>query len=137
MARHVVCAVKDLPSGQRRVLSVRGREIVVFNHGGEFFALLNKCPHEGGRLGCGKLVGLVESNEPGTYRYSRRGEFLKCPWHGWEFDIRNGQSWCDPSKIKTRTYPVVVEAGTELAKGPYVLEKFDVSIEQDYVVIEV
>ncbi|QDF38808.1 Rieske (2Fe-2S) protein [Bradyrhizobium symbiodeficiens] len=137
MTRHIVCAVKDLPAGQRQMLWVRGREIVVFNHGGEFFALLNKCPHEGGRLGCGKLVGLVESSEPGTYRYSRRGELLKCPWHGWEFDIRTGQSWCDPSKIKTKTYPVAVEAGTELTKGPYVLEKFDVLIEQDYVLIEV
>jgi len=119
------------------MLSVRGRDIVVFNQGGEYFALLNKCPHEGGRLGCGKLVGLVESSEPGTYRYSRRGELLKCPWHGWEFDIRTGQSWCDPSKIKTKTYPVAVEAATELIEGPFILEKFDVSIEQDYVVIEI
>jgi len=137
MARHIVCAVQDLPAGQRKVLSVRGREIVVLNHDGEFFALLNKCPHEGGRLACGKLVGLVQSSEPGTYNYSRRGELLKCPWHGWEFDIRTGQSWCDPTTVKAKAYPVMVEAGSQLTKGPYAVEKFDVSIEQNYVVVEV
>jgi nitrite reductase/ring-hydroxylating ferredoxin subunit len=137
MARHLVAALRDFPAGERRVLSVRGREIVVLNHDGEFFALLNRCPHEGGRLACGKLVGLVQSNEPGEYRYSRRGELLKCPWHGWEFDIRTGQSLCDPSTIKARSYPVIVEAGSQIAKGPYTLEKFEVSIEQDYIVVEI
>ncbi len=137
MARHVVAAVQDLPVGQRKVLVIRGREIVVLNHEGEYFALLNRCPHEGGRLACGKLVGLVQSSEPGQYQYSRRGELLKCPWHGWEFDIRTGQSWCDPSTVKARSYPTVVEAGSQIVKGPYVLEKFDVSVEQDYVVVDV
>jgi nitrite reductase/ring-hydroxylating ferredoxin subunit len=137
MARHVVAAVLDFPAGERKVLSVRGREIVVLNHEGEYFALLNRCPHEGGRLGCGKLVGLVQSDEPGKYQYSRRGELLKCPWHGWEFDIRTGQSWCDPSTVRARSYPVAIEAGSQIAKGPYVLEKFDVSIEHDYVVVEI
>jgi nitrite reductase/ring-hydroxylating ferredoxin subunit len=79
MARHVIAAARDFPAGERRVLSLRGREIVVLNHEGEYFALLNRCPHEGGSLGCGKLVGLVQSDEPGKYQYSRRGELLKCP----------------------------------------------------------
>ncbi|MFZ0849521.1 MAG: Rieske 2Fe-2S domain-containing protein, partial [Hyphomicrobiaceae bacterium] len=25
----------------------------------------------------------------------REGEMVRCPWHGWEFDIRTGQSWCE------------------------------------------
>jgi 3-phenylpropionate/trans-cinnamate dioxygenase ferredoxin subunit len=137
MARYVVAAVLDVPVGERKVVSAGGREIVVFNHRGEYFALLNRCPHEGGRLACGKLVGLVQSSEPGQYDYSRRGELLKCPWHGWEFDIRTGQSWCDPSTVKARSYSVAVEAGSRIEMGPYILEKFDVSIEQDYIVVEV
>ena len=60
----------------------------------------------------------------------------KCPWHSWEFDIRTGQSWCDPGKVKTRRYQVSVEQGAKLVDGPYKAETFPVSIENDYVVVE-
>ncbi len=66
----------------------------------------------------------------------RKGEMLRCPWHGWEFDIRTGQSWCDPQRVRARLYPVAVEPGAEVVKGPYVAETFPVSVEQDYVVLE-
>ena len=99
MAKHVVAAVADIPPGTRRLTQVNGRAIVVFNLGGEFFALNNRCPHRGGSLFHGKQTGLVESDGPGNYRYSRPGEIIRCPWHGWEFDVRTGQSWCDPARV--------------------------------------
>ncbi len=46
----------------------------------------------------GILTGLIESDEPGHYKYSRKGEIIRCPWHGWEFDVRTGQSYCEPEK---------------------------------------
>jgi 3-phenylpropionate/trans-cinnamate dioxygenase ferredoxin subunit len=61
---------------------------------------------------------------------------LRCAWHGWEFDMRTGQSWFDPARVKVRTYPVVTEDGEPLAKGPYVAETFPVHIEDSYVIIE-
>ena len=36
--------------------------------------------------------GLVTSSQPGTFEWSRPGEMLKCPWHGWEFDIVTGKA---------------------------------------------
>ena len=48
-----------------------------------------------------------------------------------------GQSWFDPKLVKVRSYPVVIEDGEALAKGPYVTETFPVSIEDSYVVIDV
>ena len=66
----------------------------------------------------------------------RVGELLRCPWHGWEFDMRNGQSWFDPKRVKVRSYPVAVESGEELQKGPYVAEIFSVHVEDSYVIIE-
>jgi 3-phenylpropionate/trans-cinnamate dioxygenase ferredoxin subunit len=54
-----------------------------------------------GSLARGKLTGLVLSQEPGTYQYSRAGEMLRCPWHGWEFDVRTGRSWCDPDRLRS------------------------------------
>jgi hypothetical protein len=61
----------------------------------------------------------------------------RCPWHGWEFDIHTGQSWCDPSKLRVKTYPVSVEPGADLVKGPYVAETYPVTVEDDYVLVEV
>jgi 3-phenylpropionate/trans-cinnamate dioxygenase ferredoxin subunit len=69
--------------------------------------------------------------------FSRVGELLRCGWHGWEFDMRTGQSWFDPKRVKVRTCPVVIEDGETLAKGPYVAETFPVSIEGSYVVIDI
>ena len=115
---------------------MNGRAVVVFNLAGEFFALNNRCPHKGGSLCDGVTTGLIESSEPGDYRYTRRGEIIRCPWHAWEFDIRTGKSWCDPDKIKARRFGVSVEKGAKLIEGPYVAETFKVSIENDYVVVE-
>lgn len=137
MARHVVATAGEIPPGSRKLVTIRGREIGIFNHGGEFFALLNRCPHQGGELCKGSLIGLVTSTEPGVFSYSRPGEMLKCPWHGWEYDIRTGQSWCDPNDTKVRAYPVSLEAGEALVKGPFVAETFPVAVEQDYIVVEV
>ena len=136
MAKHVVAAVGDIPPGTRRLAQVNGRAIVVFNLGGEFFALNNRCPHRGGSLCQGKQTGLVESDGPGNYRCSRPGEIIRCPWHGWEFDIRTGQSWCDPTRVRARPYTVSVQPGTRLVAGPFVAETVPVSVENDYVVVE-
>ena len=136
MSKYVVFPLKDLPPGSRKVVNIGGRPIVIFNIKGEFFALLDRCPHQGGQLSRGQLTGLVEASEPGKYCYSRPGEILRCPWHGWEFDVRTGKSWCDPSRIRTKSYNVDVESGSKLVEGPYIAEVFHVTVEEDYVVVE-
>src|SRR5918998_883492 len=113
MARHVVATVEEIPPGQRKIVEVSGRSIGIFNVRGEFFALRNRCPHQGGPLCLGSLEGLVQSTGPGEFIVSRLGEVLRCPWHGWEFDIRTGQSWFDPARVRVRRYEVLVApAGT-------------------------
>ena len=136
MAKHVIAPLRDFPAGTRRLVDVRGRAIVVFNVDGEFFALANRCPHQGGSLVQGRLVGLIEASEPGRYRYSRRGEIIRCPWHGWEFDLLTGKSWCEPERVQARQFAVSVAPGAKVVEGPYVAETFPVHIEDDYVVIE-
>jgi 3-phenylpropionate/trans-cinnamate dioxygenase ferredoxin subunit len=137
MAQHIVATVDDIPPGQRKLVNVEGRDIGIFNVGGEYFAVGNRCPREGASLCKGRIVGLVESGEPGSYQFSRRGELLRCPWHGWEFDLRTGKSWCEPDRIKVRNYDLKVESGGALVEGPLQAETFPVSIEKQYVVIEV
>jgi nitrite reductase/ring-hydroxylating ferredoxin subunit len=136
MERFVVARVGEIPPGGRKLVSVRGRDVVVFNVKGEYLALLDRCPHQGGSLCRGKLVGLVESDEPGRYRYHRQGEIIRCPWHGWEFDLRTGRSWCDPRRTWVKSYPASAVPGGRLVEGPYVAETFEVSVEDDFVVIE-
>jgi 3-phenylpropionate/trans-cinnamate dioxygenase ferredoxin subunit len=136
MERFVVARADEIAPGERKLVSVRGRDVVVFNVKGEYFALLDRCPHQGGSLCRGKLVGLVESDEPGRYRYHRAGEIIRCPWHGWEFDLRTGKSWCDPARTWAKSYPSSVQPGGRVVEGPYVAETFEVAVEQDYVVIE-
>ncbi|MGE5509711.1 MAG: Rieske (2Fe-2S) protein [Bacteroidota bacterium] len=135
-SRHVVARVAEIPPGGRKLVTIDGRGVVVFNLKGEFFALSDKCPHRGAHLAQGKLTGLVDAPEPGCYRYSRVGEIVRCPWHGWEFDIRTGRSWCDPKRLRLMRYAVSVEPGAKLVEGPYVAETFKVAVEDDYVVVE-
>jgi len=119
------------------LVTVGGREIGIFNLGGEFFGIGNRCPHNGGALCKGRIVSLVEANEPGLYQLSRRGEFVRCPWHGWEFDLRTGKSLCEPDRTKVRSYDLSIEVGSALAEVPLQAETFSVSVEKQYVVIEI
>lgn len=137
MARHIVATVDEIPPGQRLLVTIGGREIGIFNVGGEYFAVGNRCPHEGASLCKGRIVGLAEAREPGSYQLSRRGELLRCPWHGWEFDLRTGRSWCEPDRTKVRSYELKVEAGGTLIEGELRAETFQVSVEKQYVVLDV
>ena len=118
MARHIVARTSEIPPGGNKVVDVDGRDIVVFHVNGEFFALLNRCPHEGAPLDKAACVARLTSPEPGVYQRSRVGELLRCAWHGWEFDMRNGQSWFDPKRVKVRTYPVVDRGRRDAGQGP-------------------
>ena len=151
MTRHIVARTSDIPPGGNKVVGVDGRDIVIFHVNGEFFALLNRCPHAGAPLEKAACVARLTSPEPGIYQRSRVGELLRCAWHGWEFDMRNGQSYFDPKRVKIRSYPVAIESGEELTqelakemgegldgleKGPYVAETLPVHVEDSYVIIE-
>ena len=163
--KYVVTTVEELPPGTRKIVEVAGRQVGVFNIGGELFALRNRCPHQGGPLCEGRLAGQVDVAAPGDeIQHSRAGEILRCPWHSWEYDIRTGQSWFDPAQVRVRAYEVAVEPGTSLAgqdvrpaaevtaiagpgmrtsgtsalrKGPYVAETYPVSVENRYVLVEI
>ena len=68
MTRHIVARTTDIPPGGNKVVGVEGRDIVVFHVNGEFFALLNRCPHAGAPLDKAACVARLTSPEPGVYR---------------------------------------------------------------------
>jgi nitrite reductase/ring-hydroxylating ferredoxin subunit len=127
--RHIICTVDELPPGERKIVSVKGRSIGVFNVGGRFYALRNTCPHQGAPLCLGSLNGTTMPAKPGEYIWSREDEILRCPWHGWEFDITTGCSIHNPRKMLVRTYEVSIE------RDESTVETFEVSIENSLVVL--
>ncbi len=146
MAKYIVSTLDEIPPGERKIVEVEGRSVGVFNIAGEFFSLRNQCPHQGGPLCQGRLSGLLKSRVPGEYRYTRKGEILRCPWHGWEFDVKTGQSWWNPARIRARSYKVSVEIAPNedaeaampgLEKGPYTAETYPVSVKQQRVFVEI
>ena len=137
MPKYVIGTVEQIPPGNPKLVEIRGRQIAIFNLNGDFFGILDRCPHQGASLCRGQIVGLVESEEPGEYKFSRHNEIIRCPWHGWEFDIRTGRSRCELSKIRATQYPVTVNDKDQLTDGEYITETFDVDVEGQYLVITV
>ncbi len=137
MDRHVVGSVTDIPPGGRKIVTVKGRQIGIFRIGDEFFGLINRCPHQGAPLCSGEVVSRLVAPSPGDYRLTRAGEMIRCPWHCWEFDIRSGQSLCDPDSVQVRSFDVAVEAGNAVAEGRFIAERVEVSVEERYIVVTV
>jgi 3-phenylpropionate/trans-cinnamate dioxygenase ferredoxin subunit len=139
MSGHVVATTTEIGPGERKIVEIEGRSIGVFNVGGRYFALRNTCPHAGARLCEGTLSGLVTSRAPGEYTYVREGEILRCPWHGWEFDVTTGRSWFDPARVRVRSYETSVEPAPDdlpgRLPGPYQAERFDVEVRHELVIV--
>jgi 3-phenylpropionate/trans-cinnamate dioxygenase ferredoxin subunit len=112
--KYLVGRADEIPPGSRKIVRIAGRSIGVFNVDGEFFAIRNRCPHQGAPLCEGKLWGVLSADKPGSFQYESRKEILTCVWHGWEFNIRTGQSWCDPQRLRVRSYDVDVDEAATL-----------------------
>jgi nitrite reductase/ring-hydroxylating ferredoxin subunit len=149
MAKYVVAKAADIEEGGHIVVDINGRSVGIFHVDGEWYGLLNHCPHRGGPMCEGLVVSYLEADKPGEFRYDPGRKLLECPWHGWEFDLRTGQSYFDPLRTRIRPYPVSVQSGeslalalqegddgdTHLVEGPYTAETYAVSIEDEYVVV--
>jgi 3-phenylpropionate/trans-cinnamate dioxygenase ferredoxin subunit len=93
------------------VVVVGGRSIVVFNVEGNLYAVRNTCPHHGAELACGTIGGTMLASKPHEYVFGLRNRVLRCPWHGWEFDLATGRSLFAPEQTRVKTYPVFVDGG--------------------------
>ena len=87
----------DILPGGMRAVELDGRELVICNVDGTFYALDNICLHRGGPLGEGYITG----------------DKVECPWHGWQFEVKTGCAAMNPD-MKVETYPVKVEGSDVL-----------------------
>ncbi|GCE37918.2 rieske [2Fe-2S] domain protein [Rhodococcus wratislaviensis] len=145
MSKFVIGSVNDIPPGSRKIVTLDGRSVGIFNLDGDYFALLNQCPHKGAEVcSTGTIFGISHADKPNEPIAYERERSIRCPWHQWEFDIRTGQSFYDPKGERIRKYNVSVVAGAEVAgdseegvkNGPYVMEGYEVSVEDDLVVVD-
>ena len=94
----IVAKVEEIPSGKRKRIEINGLRITIFNIENTYFAINDICPHKGtAPLIRGKLDGLG----------------IKCPNHGYRFDLKTGE--CNVSlTFNTKVYPVKVESNSIL-----------------------
>ena len=137
MAKYVVGTVAEIPPGQRKIVEVCGISVGVFNVNGTYSAVRNRCPHQGGPLCLGNVTGTMLPSAPGEYLWSREGEILRCPWHGWEFDLLTGRSIYNPHRVRVRAYRVSVEPRemAEAAEEDPHVELFPITVEADRLVL--
>jgi nitrite reductase/ring-hydroxylating ferredoxin subunit len=107
-----ICSAEDLQPGQRQLVKVDGAEIAVFNVNGQLYAVRNKCPHQGVSMVYGSIDGTMLPSDPHTYQYGRHNEILRCPLHGWGFDLKTGESLFDAETCKLKTYDIRQEENT-------------------------
>jgi nitrite reductase/ring-hydroxylating ferredoxin subunit len=104
-----VGSAADLEREGRLVGRVNGRELgVVAGEDGAPHGVRNRCPHHGGPLCLGRVAERLEG-EPGRYELTG-SHVLRCPWHGWEFDLETGVCLDEPA-LRAAVYPVRIEAG--------------------------
>ena len=135
MGRHIVGRASELPPGERKIVEAEGRSIGVFNVHGQFYALRNRCPHQAAPLCLGSIKGMTLPSRPGEYVWARDGEILRCPWHGWEFEITTGQSIFNPHKMRVKSYQVTVEPDNGETPDTERVETYPVSVEDGLVVL--
>jgi nitrite reductase/ring-hydroxylating ferredoxin subunit len=125
-----VARVDEMPPGTRRIVDAGGRSIGVFNVHGTYYAVRNLCPHQQAPLCEGPVMDTTLPSPPGTYTFGLDGRVLRCPWHGWEFDLATGRSLFDPQGCRVRAYPVSVADA-----GGLQVERYDVTVEGAVVVV--
>jgi nitrite reductase (NADH) small subunit len=111
MTAVIVGRVGDLAPGQLMTCTIDGRQVCVANIDGNLVAFRNICPHQGARLSQGTITGTMMPSPPHRYEYGMDGCIIRCPWHGWEFDMRSGRAIFDPGKRRLASYDVSVVNG--------------------------
>ncbi|NND86796.1 MAG: non-heme iron oxygenase ferredoxin subunit [Nitrosopumilus sp.] len=95
MGRIIAGKTSDIQPGNMIKVSIDGRDILVANIDGKFYATDDSCTHSGSSLSEGKLDGGI----------------VTCGWHGAQFDCKNGNLVKFPAKIRDLTsYNVVIES---------------------------
>jgi 3-phenylpropionate/trans-cinnamate dioxygenase ferredoxin component len=90
-----VCPVEELPPGEVKIVHAGSVSVGVYNLGGEFYALEDRCSHDDGPL----CEGDFDIDDG----------YAVCPRHGALIDIRTGKALTLPAVLPVDTFRVWVE----------------------------
>lgn len=90
-----VCSEKALPPGEHLVVDLDGIEVAVFNLDGNYYAIEDRCTHDGAEIASGAL----------------EGDAIVCPRHGARFCLKTGKALTPPAYEDLHVFPVRVENG--------------------------
>lgn len=93
MGQFKVCSLEIVPAGTMKQFYVADLEIMVINSNGQIFCLNGRCTHAGAPLAEGTLTA----------------EVLTCPWHGSQFNIKNGAVVRGPAEKPLRVFHSTVK----------------------------
>ena len=95
MGKIIACKINELQDGNMKKVVIDGRDIVVANVGGKYFACDDTCTHSGASLS----EGTIENST------------ITCGWHGAQFDCTTGNLAKFPAKINgLKSYNVSIES---------------------------
>ena len=97
---HSVGKETDLPEGRVKTVTVGTTSLCLSHFDGQWAAMDNRCPHQGGPLGEGSIEKGVEGKC-----------WIRCPWHGWDFDPLTGAPPGGHEDTGQELYPVEVRDG--------------------------
>jgi thiamine pyrophosphate-dependent acetolactate synthase large subunit-like protein/nitrite reductase/ring-hydroxylating ferredoxin subunit len=95
LAWYRVAGPDEVPPGRVKTVTAGSQSMALTNIDGEFTAMENRCPHQGGPLG----EGSIEVGKDGQC-------WLRCPWHGWDFDPKTGRPPGGHADSGQTLYPV-------------------------------
>lgn len=128
--KYEVCFADEIVAGDRKIVTIAGRSIGIFNLDNAYYAVRNSCPHKGAPLCKGVVTGKVSGDQPGEFNIARDGEILRCPWHGWEFDLKTGESVFNPHAVWVRRYSVdVADVDPACDEADASIETYPVTLE--------
>ena len=94
---HKVAELSEVPEGRVKSVTADSKSVALTHVNGQYAAMDNKCPHQGGPLG----EGSIERGNDGQC-------WLRCPWHGWDFDPLTGKPPGGHEDSGQKMYPVEV-----------------------------
>lgn len=102
----IVCSADELKPGERKLVEIDGVEIAMINSEGKLYAFRNRCPHQGVEMIYGAISGAMLPSNPGEFIYGCENQIVRCPLHGWEFDMKTGKSLFSPDKVSIGSYDI-------------------------------
>jgi 3-phenylpropionate/trans-cinnamate dioxygenase ferredoxin subunit len=97
VAEVVVCPVEELPPGTVKLVQAGSITVGVYNLGGKYCAIEDRCSHDDGPL----CEGEFDADEG----------YAICPRHGAHIDICSGRPLTLPAVLPVETFPVRVDEG--------------------------